>query len=263
MEPTHSHPHTEHHHTEPSQKQMDPNSIPGAIIVAGLLIAVSIFISSGVSKNQQAPAVGGVVTNAAAQAPAAPGVVGAMRPVTKEDRIRGSASAQLVIVEYSDPECPFCKSFHQTMQRLMSEYGPSNKLAWVYRNFPIPALHSKAPAEAEAAECAGVVGGNDKFWQFVDELYKRTNSNNSLDPAELPKIASDIGIELTQWNTCQSSGQTKAKITADTADAASAGARGTPYSVIINTKTGKKIAIPGAEPYEMVKQSIDDALAGK
>src|SRR3989344_7093206 len=122
-------------------------SVPIAIVVAGALIALSLYYSN--PKNS-APIVnnGGTV------------IAGVdMRAVSAEDHILGNPNADVIIVEYSDTECPFCKSFHTTLKRVMSEYGNSGKVAWVYRHFPIDQLHSKARKEAEAMECANELGG--------------------------------------------------------------------------------------------------------
>lgn len=109
----------------------------------------------------------------------------ALDSVTEKDHIAGNPQADLIIIEYSDPECPFCKRFHETMVQAMDEYGKQGKVAWVYRHFPLDAIHSKARHEAEAIECAGELGGNDKFWEYVNTLYKITPSNNQLDPTLL------------------------------------------------------------------------------
>lgn len=106
-------------------------------------------------------------------------------PVTEKDHISGNPQAELMLVEYSDPECPFCKRFHETMIQVMKEYGTQGKVAWAYRHFPLDAIHSKARHEAEAVECAGELGGNEKLWEYVNTLYKITPSNNQLDPALL------------------------------------------------------------------------------
>ncbi|HEY4512123.1 MAG TPA: thioredoxin domain-containing protein [Candidatus Paceibacterota bacterium] len=106
-----------------------------------------------------------------------------MEPVTAKDHIKGNSSAPVKIVEYSDLECPFCKRFHATMLEVMSTYGKDGKVAWVFRHFPLAQLHSKAPKEAEAAECAAELGGNDGFWKFVDKINELTPSNNKLDQA--------------------------------------------------------------------------------
>ncbi|MCK9352115.1 MAG: thioredoxin domain-containing protein [Candidatus Paceibacterota bacterium] len=102
-------------------------------------------------------------------------------PVTANDRITGNIDAPIKIVDYSDTECPFCKRFHQTMLDIMKEYGASGKVAWVYRHFPLDGLHQKARYEAEAAECAFEQGGNTKFWEYLDLMFKVTPSNDGLD----------------------------------------------------------------------------------
>ena len=61
-----------------------------------------------------------------------------MRSVSKNDHMLGNINtAEVFIVEFSDLECPFCKQFHQTLKQIMEEYGPSGKVAWVYRHFPL------------------------------------------------------------------------------------------------------------------------------
>jgi len=80
-----------------------------------------------------------------------------------------------------------------------------------------------------------------------------------LDPAQLPIIAGNIGLDVNAFNNCLSSGKYTNQINADVAAAVKAGAQGTPYSVII-TKDGKKVAINGAQPLANVKAQIDALL---
>lgn len=218
--------------------------IPIAIVLAGVLIAGSVLYTRN--------------SNPVTSTPTAPKEI-ALRAVSSNEHILGNPDAKVVIVEYSDPECPFCKSFHATMKRIMSEYGANGSVAWVYRHFPIPELHSKAPAEAEAMECAADLGGNTAFWKFADRLYEITSSNDGLDPTELPKIAAYVGLDSATFAKCTSERRTKAKVDADHADGVSAGARGTPYSVII-TKNGDKVPLEGALPYSDMKQILDTLL---
>jgi protein-disulfide isomerase len=117
-----------------------------------------------------------------------------MTPVTAADHIRGNIGAKVTIVEYSDLECPFCKIFHATLKQIMSEHTDGS-VAWVYRHYPLDSLHPRARKEAEASECAFAQGGNDKFWAYIDRVYEITTSNNTLDPLELPMIASYIGLK--------------------------------------------------------------------
>jgi protein-disulfide isomerase len=102
-------------------------------------------------------------------------------PVTEKDFIVGNPNAEIKIVEYSDTECPFSKRFHQTMLDVMKEYEAGGKVAWVYRYFPLDSLHQKARLEAEAVACAAEQGGNTKFWEYLDLLFKVTPSNDGLD----------------------------------------------------------------------------------
>lgn len=225
-------------------------SVPIAIIVAGGLIAGALYYSN--IKN----------IKAVAQAPSPQNqeeTVGDMLPVSNEDHIIGNPDAELIIVEYSDTECPFCKVFHKTMQRVINDYGESGKVAWVYRHFPIDQLHSKARKEAEATECAAELGGPAKFWEYTNLLYATTNSNDSLPASELPKMAKSVGLDVKAFNNCLSSGRHTEKVEADYKDAIAAGGRGTPNSIIVS-KDGTKTQIQGAQPYESLKTVIDALL---
>jgi len=174
--------------------------------------------------------------------------------VTSSDWIRGDKNAPVTIVEYSDSECPFCKRFHATLTSIVeSNNGTVN---WVYRHFPLASLHSKAPKEAEALECAGKLGGNEGFWKYLDRLMEVTPGNDGLDPAQLPEIAKYVGLNVTKFNTCYESGEMAAKVQAQYTDAVNAGGRGTPFSVVIG-KDGKSVPLSGALPDAQVQAAID------
>jgi protein-disulfide isomerase len=178
-----------------------------------------------------------------------------LKEVTSEDHIRGDVNAPITLVEYSDLECPFCKRFHPTMQRLISEY--KGKVRWVYRHFPLTSLHSKAIKEAEATECAAEQG---KFWEYTDRLFEVTPSNDGLPLEDLPKIARDVGVKnITQFQKCLDSGKYAQKVNDHYNDATQAGGQGTPYTVVIDSKDNK-IPISGAFPYEDVKNIVDGLL---
>jgi protein-disulfide isomerase len=234
-------------------------SVPISIVIAGGLIAFAIYSSPG-----KAPTTAGAGNNNANAGAAAANVAGAveLKPVSTADHILGNPDAPVKIVEFSDLECPFCKRFHETMQQVMNDYGKDGKVAWVYRQMPLDSLHSKARNEAIATECAGKLGGNEKFWAYVGKIFEVTPSNNGLDPALLPKIASDIGLNRSAFEQCLSGNDFTQFITDSVNDAAKAGAQGTPYSIVI-TKSGKQFPINGALPYTSVKQTIDSALAEK
>lgn len=228
--------------------------VPIAIVVAGGLIAGSLYMSRSTAPTK-------VVADAQGQpAPQQPtGSLGKMKPIDANDHIRGDVNAPVKIVEYSDPECPFCKRFHETMKQVMDEYGKDGKVAWIYRNFPLDQLHPKARNEAIAVECAGDQGGNDAFWKYADRLYEITPSNNKLDPAELPNIAKYVGLDVAKFNTCLTSGKFDAHVEADIQNAAATGGNGTPWSIVVGAK-GKQYPLSGAQPYEAVKSLIEIAL---
>ncbi len=191
---------------------------------------------------------------------------GAVRAVDGEDHILGDPDAPVKLVEFSDFECPFCKRFHVTMQRLMDEYGKDGRVAWVYRHFPLDSLHSKARKEAQAAECANELGGNEAFWTYTDKLFAVTPSNNRLDLAVLPRLAEQIGLDRAKFEACLAGdargGKYAAHIEADVQDATASGGTGTPYSLVI-APNGKIFPLNGAQPYAAVKSIIELALKEK
>ncbi len=229
--------------------------LPVSIVAAALIIGVALVYNAG---KQGSPAKN-PSPNEGSQKEQPLGIGSAInvKPVSAADHIFGDPNAPVKIVEFSDLECPFCKQFHQTMRSAMALY--EGKVAWIFRNFPLPQLHSKAPKEAQAAECAAKLGGNDAFWQYIDTVFEITPSNNGLDGSELPKIAQKIGINVNDFNTCLSGDYGKDTIQAQSEDAVNSGAQGTPYSVVI-APDGSKSTINGAMPLEQVKSAIDAAL---
>lgn len=257
-----------HQTVQPPQPQtayQQPNIylVPAAIVIAGALIAGGIYLSFG--KTADAPIVAGDSAAVNPQPQLPPGgneSLDAMAAVSASDHVRGNPDAPVKIVEYSDTECPFCKRFHDTMLQVMAEYSDSGQVAWVYRQFPLTQLHSKATKEAEATECANELGGPDKFWAYIDRLFEVTPSNDGLDPAELPKIAQYVGLDANKFNTCLNSGKYASHIQSDTQNAQATGGNGTPWSIVV-AKNGQKYPLSGAQPLSAVKQLIDLALQEK
>lgn len=243
------------------QEQQQNNLIvPAAIVVAGVLIAGAVYFSSGKSAS---PTLAGNNVPANKQLPQGDTAsLDQMAPISASDHIRGNPDASVKIVEYSDTECPFCKRFHDTMKQVIDEYGKSGKVAWVYRQFPLVQLHSKATKEAEATECANELGGPDKFWAYIDRLFEVTPSNNGLDSAELPNIAQYVGLDVSAFDDCLASGKYAKHIQEDIEDAMTTGGNGTPWSIVV-AKNGKKYPLSGAQPYASVQQLIELALQEK
>jgi protein-disulfide isomerase len=222
--------------------------IPISIVVSGLIIAGAIYLTT----KQQTP---DSATDKDIQL--------SIAPIDASDHILGNPNADIVIVEYSDFECPFCKGFHNTMKRVMEEYGPSGKVAWVYRHFPLTQIHDKAQPAAEASECVAKLGGNDKFWEYANALSE--GSPESLTDANLLLNATKIGINEVEFKACLASDYPKQEVAKDIADG-NAIARvdkqfGTPYNILIS-KSGVQTPIRGNQPYSNIKGTIDAILSG-
>jgi protein-disulfide isomerase len=253
-------------------KQPSNLSIPIAIVAAGALVAAAVYFGGGAG-GQSTTAVPG--TEVTKDVPA----------VTADDHIIGNTNASVTLVEYTDLECPFCKQFHTTMKRIMDEYGPEGKVAWVLRNFPLSQLHPNAPALSVAAECVAQAEGNGVYWDFVDELFARAPINTLFDMEMLDDAVSAVGADVSVFRTCYDAEETKPRVEADYNAAIESGGRGTPFNVLVLSKkisgaqkqkleaaqkqypgalslseSGMSIGIAGAQPYEVVKTAIDAVL---
>lgn len=221
--------------------------LPLSILIGAVLISGALIYNAGIKS------IGGNEDAPSEQQSGDPEV---MAEITPADYVRGNRNAPVKLVVFEDLECPFCKQFHNTLIEVSKEYG--DKVAIVWRHFPLD-IHPKAAKEAEAAECVGELGGNDKFWAFVDKIFEITPSNNGLDLAELPKQAVALGINKTQFETCLNSNKYTKKISDAVENAIASGGTGTPYSIIIG-KDGKKNPVSGALPFAQIKLVIEEAL---
>lgn len=112
--------------------------------------------------------------------------------VTDKDHTKGNKNADVVMIEYSDFECPFCKQFQPTVKQILDNY--KDKILFVYRHYPLP-FHANAQKEAEASECASEFGGNDGFWKYAEAIYERTSSNGTgFALSKLDPLALELGI---------------------------------------------------------------------
>ncbi|MCX6712671.1 MAG: thioredoxin domain-containing protein [Candidatus Vogelbacteria bacterium] len=180
-------------------------------------------------------------------------------PVTASDHLLGNAKAPVKLIVYTDLECPYCKVFHNSVLGLKDNYIKDGKIAVIYRNFPLDQLHSKARPEAIASECAAKLGGNDKYWAFVDKIFAATPSNNGLDLNNLPIFATELGLDKTAFANCLKDKTIADKVVAQETDGQKAGAQGTPYPIVMLNDVVKG-ALPGALPTDQLKKMVDDLL---
>ena len=220
------------------------------VSLIGFVVAAS-FAFSGKSPLTGSGNVAPAPTATAPTAPSAPSPVNI--GIKETDYVRGNTDAPVTIVEYSDLECPYCKSFHPSMIRLMNEY--SNQVRWIYRHFPL-SFHVNAQKEAEAAECAGKLGGAEAYWNYIDKIFERTTSNGTgFALADLYPLAKEVGVSESRFRTCLDQGEMSSKVQADLQEGASYGVQGTPTSFVNGTP------VEGAVHYEQLKSILDQVLA--
>lgn len=181
-------------------------------------------------------------------------------PISLEGAVlRGSPSARLALIEYSDFECPFCARFSRdTLPILDAEFVRTGHVLLAFRHLPLP-IHAFALKAAEAAECAGAQG---QFWQMHDALFENPKA---LAESELRERARAIRLDITQFSTCLSGGAMAEKVQVDIASARVLGIAGTPAFLIgVIQADGSVVVrqrISGARPVAAFRKVIGDLVS--
>jgi protein-disulfide isomerase len=235
-----------------------------ALIVLFILFFVGGFLVGSLWTENQMLRSGAGKGTGVAQAPTAPTQPGEevkppvenVPPVTDADHIQGNKNAKVVLVEYSDFECPFCARFHPTMEQVKAEFG--DDVAWVYRHFPLT-IHPNAQKAAEASECVAKYAGNDAFWKFADGAAEEVTATNTLSDDAITSIAESTGVNMNSFQTCLDTGEMTQVVKDSMSGGLAAGINGTPGTIIV-TKDGGQELISGALPVELVKTTIENYL---
>lgn len=240
--------------------------ILGSLVILG----VGFFGGSLWTENKLLKA-GSLGTNPTAQQAGAQAPVPQPQQPTKgvasvdDDPVLGDKNAPVTIVEFSDYECPFCKRhFDDTLPQLIENYVDTGKVKIVYRDLPLSFHDPMATKEAVAANCAREQGGDSKYFEYHDEIFTRTISNgNGLSEADLTTIATDVGLNLSSFDTCLTDPAQEEEVKKDLADAGKAGATGTPSFVVGKSTSNGEIngdLVVGAQPYAAFQAVIDPLL---
>jgi len=171
----------------------------------------------------------------------------------------GRAEAPLVMVEYTDYECPFCRQFHvDSFEQIKRNYVDTGKLRYVSRDFPLE-FHRNALPAAAAARCAAEQG---KFWELRHTLIVNASK---LGPEQVVGYAKEEKLDLARFESCLKSGRHQAAIDADMAEGRNAGVSGTPSFVIGRVTNGRLegVRIVGALPYMAFAARLDQMLQRK
>ena len=175
---------------------------------------------------------------------------------------KGSTTSPVVLVEYSDYECPYCiRHFTQVMPQIEAAYIQTNRIRYAFRDFPIDQLHPESIRAHVAAHCAAEQG---KFWNLHPRLFSKAGSHT---PAELQSVAQQAGLNMSAFSACVAADKYSAAIRQSTAFAISMGAEGTPFFLVGlidgNNQMKPLTKLPGAYPFEQFQQAIDAALGQK
>ena len=158
----------------------------------------------------------------------------------------GPAAAPVTIVEFSDFQCTYCKAVHETIEKVVKDFGADVRL--VFRQFPLSQIHPLAEKAAEASLCAAE---QDKFWQLHDLMFAE---QGSLGVVDLKVKAVKLGLNAEAFNACLDSGRYADKIRQELSEGARAGVTGTP-AFFINGRF-----LSGARPYDEIAAIVKDEL---
>ncbi|KKW18405.1 MAG: hypothetical protein UY60_C0012G0001, partial [Parcubacteria group bacterium GW2011_GWB1_50_9] len=171
-------------------------------------------------------------------------------PVSASDQMKGNPESRVTLVEYSDFQCPACKSYYPIVEKLMDEYG--SKIRFVYRHFPLP-QHKNARPTAFAAEAAGRQG---KFWEMVNEIFNHQDEWALLaDPKDtLLSYADEIGLDKEKFLQDFDSNDVREKVEDDLQGGVRSRVRATPTFFLNGA------AISNPRSYDEFKRAIDAAI---
>lgn len=174
------------------------------------------------------------------------------------DQTRGSADAGVVVIEFSDFQCPYCKQHaQQTQPELDKQFVDTGDVRWIYKSFPLP-IHPQAPAAGVAAECASDQG---KYVEMHDALFESVTTWSITDPTPIfIQLATEVGLDATAFATCLADPAIAERVEADRTDGVSY-VQGTPTFIILNGSGGR--IIPGALPLATFSAELQKAVDGE
>ena len=218
-----------------------------AIILAALLVSGTIFMGAGsitdaigkvklnvtTVSGGTAPAPAPTPSNTTAPLPSVPTFQTMPAPDYSTAPFKGNADGSLVMVEYSDFECPYCGNVEPTLKQVISAYP---NLKFIYQQFPL-SFHPNAQKAAEASLCANKQG---KFWELHGKMYANQQAITVADIKGYAKAIS--GMDATKFDACLDGGEMAAKVTAEENEGAGIGIRGTP-GFMVYSKSARSSAL--------------------
>ena len=174
-----------------------------------------------------------------------------------DDPMLGNRNAPLTLIEFSDYHCPFCRRFFtQTFPKIKTNYIETGKVRYVFRDYPLDAIHPNARKAAEAAHCAQEQG---KYWEMHDIIFESKDRGFP----DLKGMGQQLGLDIARLEKCVDSGKYADEIEKDYQDGTLAGVTGTPGFFVGLTRKGATVQgmlISGAQPLARFTQQFDKLL---
>jgi protein-disulfide isomerase len=215
------------------------------LIVQALLLGSLVVLASAAGCASSAPP---------SASPATPPATTGSSPA--DERILGSAAAQVMVIEFTDLQCPYCARFaRDTWPLLRARYVDTGRIRFATRDLPLP-FHEFAVPAAVAARCAGQQG---KFWEYREALFR---DPSTLGQARYAALADTFGLDTVRFEACRADRAVLDSVRADAALAASSGIASTPSFVIGRVVNGQfeGEVLAGAQPFEVFQQRLDSLL---
>lgn len=209
----------------------------GFLIVTVLLVVGAFFLLSSDKKNSS--------NNVLSQ------TIQPVSPIDVSDHVKGNIESKVVLIEYSDLQCPACKVYHPVLKKLNEDF--KGKIAFAYRHFPLRGIHKYSDISAQAAEAASY---QNKFWEMADKLFDEQDKWSAENyPKDLfIEYASSLGLDVEKFKKDLDSNQLKDKIEKDYQSGIKAGVNATPTFFL----NGIKLDNP--RTYEEFKGILENAL---
>lgn len=171
------------------------------------------------------------------------------------DQYRGSPEAQVVVIEFSDFQCPFCRRHVlETQPTLDEQFVDTDQIFWVFKHFPL-SIHPQAPAAGVAAECAA---NQNSFWEMHELLFNNMADWSISDPNSIfIDLAGELGLDIDTFTTCLNEEEVAQRVQEDM-NAGAPFVRGTPTFIVLYGGQGS--IIPGALPVERFSEELQKIL---
>ncbi len=174
--------------------------------------------------------------------------------------VEGNKDADIVAVEYSDLECPFCimqSNENKIHENITAKYA--DQVAFVFKNNR-GVNHAGTEEKALGLFCARKLGGDEAYVKFYSEIMSGSTTQTVYPVAEIPAFVKSLGLDVDAWQSCVNDKEFLAAFNAETAEAKNFGLSGTPGTLIFNKKTGAYTTVSGAQPFTAFSAAIDSLM---